>query len=32
VPVLRRMYAKRVRAYKDMGYICDDAQELGLGV
>ncbi len=33
VPVLRRMYAKRVRAYKEMGYICDDnAQELGLAV
>jgi superfamily II DNA or RNA helicase len=32
VPVLRRMYAKRVCAYKEMGYICDDAQELGLGV
>ena len=32
VPVLRRMYAKRVRAYKEMGYICDDAQELGLPV
>ena len=32
VPVLRRMYAKRVRAYKDMGYICNDAQELGLAV
>ena len=32
VPVLRRMYAKRVRAYKEMGYICDGAQELGLAV
>ncbi len=31
VPVLRRMYAKRVRAYKEMGYICDDVQELALG-
>ena len=32
VPALRRVYAKRVRAYKEMGYICDDAQELGLPV
>ena len=32
VPVLRRMYAKRVRAYKEKGYICDDAQGLGLAV
>ena len=32
VPVLRRMYAKRVRAYKEMGYVCDDAEELGLAV
>jgi superfamily II DNA or RNA helicase len=33
VPVLRRMYAKRLRAYKDMGYICDEsAQELNLAI
>ncbi|MGO9900111.1 MAG: DEAD/DEAH box helicase [Solirubrobacteraceae bacterium] len=31
VPVLRRMYAKRLRTYKEMGYICDEsAQELSL--
>src|ERR1019366_9339719 len=33
VPVLRRMYAKRLRTYKEMGYVCDEsAQELGLAV
>jgi superfamily II DNA or RNA helicase len=31
VPVLRRMYAKRLRTYKEMGYVCDEsAQELSL--
>ena len=31
VPVLRRMYAKRLRTYKEMGYACDEsAQELSL--
>ena len=33
VPVLRRMYAKRLRTYKEMGYVCNEpAQELNLGV
>jgi superfamily II DNA or RNA helicase len=33
VPVLRRMYAKRLRTYREMGYVCDDsAQELSLTV
>lgn len=33
VPVLRRMYAKRLRTYKEMGYVCDaSAQQLGLAV
>lgn len=33
VPVLRRMYAKRVRTYKEMGYVCDEsAQELSLTI
>ncbi len=31
VPVLRRMYAKRLRTYREMGYACDgSAQELSL--
>ena len=31
VPVLRRMYAKRLRTYREMGYVCDEsAQELNL--
>ena len=31
VPVLRRMHAKRLRAYRAMGYVCDEsAQELSL--
>jgi superfamily II DNA or RNA helicase len=31
VPVLRRMYAKRLRTYREMGYVCDEsAQELSL--
>jgi hypothetical protein len=31
VPVLRRMYAKRLRAYKEMGYVsAGSAQELNL--
>jgi superfamily II DNA or RNA helicase len=32
VPVLRRMYAKRVHTYSEMGYRCDETQELNLGV
>ncbi len=33
VPVLRRMYAKRLRTYKEMGYVCDEsAQELSLAI
>ena len=33
VPVLRRMYAKRLRTYREMGYICDEpAQELSLAI
>ena len=31
VPVLRRMYAKRLRTNKEMGYVCNEsAQELSL--
>jgi superfamily II DNA or RNA helicase len=31
VPVLRRMYAKRLRTYREMGYVCDEsAQEISL--
>jgi hypothetical protein len=25
VPVLRRMYAKRLRTYREMGYVCDQS-------
>jgi superfamily II DNA or RNA helicase len=33
VPVLRRMYAKRLRTYREMGYVCDEsAQELSLAM
>ena len=33
VPVFRRVYAKRLRTYKEMGYVCDDsAQELSLAI
>ncbi len=33
VPVLRRMYAKRLRTYREMGYVCDEAAlELGLNM
>ena len=33
VPVLRRMYAKRLRTYREMGYICDEStQELSLAI
>jgi superfamily II DNA or RNA helicase len=33
VPVLRRMYAKRLRAYKELGYVSDgSSQELSLAV
>jgi superfamily II DNA or RNA helicase len=33
VPVLRRMYAKRLRTYREMGYVCDEsAQELSLRI
>jgi superfamily II DNA or RNA helicase len=33
VPVLRRMYAKRLRTYREMGYVCDEpAQELSLAI
>ena len=33
VPVLRRMYAKRMRTYREIGYVCDEpAEPLGLGV
>jgi superfamily II DNA or RNA helicase len=33
VPVLRRMHAKRVRVYKEMGYVCgESAQELSFAV
>lgn len=33
VPVLRRMHAKRLRTYKELGYACDgSAQELSLAV
>jgi superfamily II DNA or RNA helicase len=33
VPVLRRMYAKRLRTYREMGYICDDsAQTMSLAI
>lgn len=33
VPVLRRMYAKRLRTYKEMGYVCDESpQTLSLAV
>ena len=33
LPVLRRMYAKRLRTYKEMGYVCDEsAQELSLAI
>ena len=32
VPVLRRMYAKRLRTYREMGYICDEGQEFSLSV
>ena len=33
VPVLRRMYTKRLRAYKDMGHVCDEAaQELSFAI
>jgi superfamily II DNA or RNA helicase len=33
VPVLRRMYAKRLRAYREMGYVCDEsAQEISLAI
>ena len=33
VPVLRRMYAKRLRTYREMGYVFDEsAQELSLAI
>jgi superfamily II DNA or RNA helicase len=32
VPVLRRMYAKRLRTYREMGYVCDEAQELNIAI
>ena len=33
VPVLRRMYAKRLRTYREMGYVCDEsAQGLSLAI
>jgi superfamily II DNA or RNA helicase len=33
VPVLRRMHAKRLRTYREMGYVCDEsAQELSLAL
>lgn len=33
VPVLRRMHAKSVRIYKEMGYVCNEsAQELSLAM
>ena len=33
VPVLRRMFAKRLRTYLEMGYACDEsAQELSLAI
>jgi superfamily II DNA or RNA helicase len=33
VPVLRRMYAKRLRTYREMGYVCDESpQELSLAI
>ena len=33
VPVLRRMYAKRLRAYTEMGYVSDEpARELSLAI
>lgn len=32
VPVLRRTYGKRLRTYREMGYICDKGQEFSLSV